>query len=82
MDQREYLSRFRVTAELELGEDQLAIDRDLKGPSSALYQLYSGFRVVLANFGCQTGSPGLVVSNHAILDSDLHHGPPSFLPAS
>lgn len=67
----EDLGFFRKPAHVAFAEDHLAVDFDVEDASTASDQL--DFSVVLfANGGLQTGGAGEVVSNPAVLDSDLH----------
>lgn len=54
-----------------LGEEQLAIDRHVEDAPAARLQLGVNTQSLL-QLGRQTGSRGLVVSNRAVLDVDLH----------
>jgi hypothetical protein len=63
-----------VAPEGLLGEDPAPVDFDLERAARRLDQLYVRVRVVLADFSRQTGSPGLVVSNDAVLDRYTHSG--------
>ena len=67
------LSRLRVPAEGELGVDQLTVDRHFERAPGALDQLHRSFGESLRDLGRQTGSPRVVVSDDAVLNSDLHH---------
>jgi len=61
----------RETAQLLLGKSQLAVDRDLE---------YAATRSLIGDFGAgylceprsRTESLWLIVSDHAVLDDDLH----------
>jgi hypothetical protein len=55
-----------------LGEDQLAIHRDLEQASGGLNQPDVGLRVLLLQLSRQTGSSRLIVSNNAVLDCYMH----------
>ena len=55
--------------------DRNAIAQDLESTSSRRDQLYLRIRKSLPNFGRQTGGPGLIVSNDAVFDRDLHSFP-------
>jgi hypothetical protein len=64
----------RETAERQLREDLLAVERDLERALVALDEL--GVDLVVGQrglqLGDQTGRLGQVVSGHAVLDADLH----------
>jgi hypothetical protein len=65
-------ARLRVTPELRLLKDRLAIPRDFEPPAARWDQLDLGYREFLANRGRQTDSPWLVVSDRAVFDRDPH----------
>jgi hypothetical protein len=54
---------------LEQGDSVL---RDLESTARAGYQGDLGIGELLADLGRQTGGPGLVASNGAVFDRDLH----------
>ena len=54
-----------------LREEQLAIDGHVEDAAASCFQLGVNAQSLL-QFGRQTGSRGLVVSNRAVLDVDLH----------
>ncbi len=62
---------FREAVEGLLAEDEVAVDLDLEDATAGGDQF--GLQVVaLAQLIRQTGGTGLVVSNLAVLDGDLH----------
>jgi hypothetical protein len=61
-----------VSPQTLLGEDEVTINGDLEKASGSFDQLHLGIRVVLFDFGRQTGSPRFVVSDYAVLDGNLH----------
>jgi hypothetical protein len=72
LDQPQHLPLLGVASEALLGENAASVDLDLEHASGRLDQLYVGVRVGLADFGRQTGGPGLVVSDDAVFDGDSH----------
>lgn len=61
-----------MTPERALGEDQHTVPDDFERTTTPLQQLDGCVRISLANLGRQTGGPGLVVSNDAVADCDMH----------
>ena len=55
-----------------LGEDNRAIDRDFEDATRGLHETDLGLGKGFFQLGGQTGRPGLVVSNDAILDGYAH----------
>lgn len=55
-----------------LGEDQLSIHRHLEQAPGRLHQAHLCLWKHLFQLSRQTGGPGLVVSDYAILDRDKH----------
>ena len=72
-DQAEDFFWLGVTSGLELREDQLAVERNFERTTRAMHQLHGGIGKPPLDFGRQTGGPGFVVSNYAVLYGDLHH---------
>ena len=63
-----------MPAERELRENYRTVNADFEGTPRAMDQLDRRIGELSLNLGRQTGSPGLVVSDHTILNSDLHLG--------
>jgi hypothetical protein len=61
-----------VATQGTLGEHQAAIYRDLEHATGRLDQAYIRIRKRLLELGRQTGGPGLIASDDAEFDSDLH----------
>jgi hypothetical protein len=61
---------FRESAGRLLGEDELAVDRDLEDSSGSFDELGFGAELLLDLFR-QTGGTRVVVSDGAVLDGDL-----------
>ena len=61
-----------MATQCAFGENEHAILRDFEHSTTPLQQLDGRVRKSLLNLGSQTGRPGLVVSNDAIADSDVH----------
>ena len=72
LHQPHHFARLGVAPESLLREDPAPVDFDLKHAARRLDQLDVGVRVGLADFGRQTGGPGLVVSDDAVFDRDAH----------
>ena len=68
----EDFARPRVTLELRLLEDRLAVVHYLEPSLPRRDQLHVGPGVLLPDFGRQTDGPWLVVSKRAVLDRDGH----------
>jgi hypothetical protein len=66
------LAADRVSPELRLLEDRPAVARDLESSTTGRLELDVGARKNRSELGRQTGGPGLVASNSAILDFDFH----------
>jgi len=62
---------FGKTALLVLRKDHLAVGFYIEDTTTSRDQLRL-YAELLLELGCQTGSPGLVVSNRAIRDRDIH----------
>ena len=60
-----------------LGEDQFAVEAHLKDPATGGDHLHLGIGELAAQLGGQTGSPGLVVSDDAVLNGDMHGAGPA-----
>lgn len=75
-DQFEHLSRFRVPPQRLLGEHELAVDGNLKESPGRLHQPDLGIGVGLLQLGRQTGGPGSIVSDNAVLDNHMHGATP------
>ena len=73
-DEFEHLAGPGMPAQGEFRKDYRTLDADFKGTSRTLDQLDRCVRKLPLDLGRQTGSPGLVVSNDTILNSDVHHG--------
>jgi hypothetical protein len=58
-----------------LGEDGDAVHRDLEHAPRGFHETDLGIGKGLLQLGGQTGRPGLVVSNDAVLDGDAHGAP-------
>jgi hypothetical protein len=61
-----------VTPGRLLGKDHPAVHRHLEDPARGLQQLDLGLRMFTPELRRQTGGAGLVVSNDAVFDTDLH----------
>lgn len=72
LDEIEDFTGGRVTAHRLLGEDRRAIQADVEDAAGGLNQAYFSIGKGFLQLGGQTGRPGLVVSNDAILDGDAH----------
>jgi hypothetical protein len=66
------LARLRVTPDLRLLKDRLAIAHDLEPTAARRHHLDLRGRELLANRGRQTDGPWLVVSDRAVFDRDPH----------
>ncbi len=71
------LSRLGVPPERLLGEDQLAVHRDLEHAARRRDQPDVGVGEGLLQLSRQTGGSGLVVSDDAVLDDHAHRRRPS-----
>jgi len=72
LHQPQHLARLGVAAVLLLGKDLAPVHFHLKHAAGGLDQLDVRVRVQGADFGRQTGGPGLVVSDDAVFDRDAH----------
>ena len=63
-----------MPAEREFREDHHTVNTDFERSSRAMDQFDRRVGELRLDLGRQTGGPGLGVSNHTILNSDLHHG--------
>ena len=63
-----------MASERALGEDQHAVPRDFEHAATPLHQLDGSAWICISNLVRQTGGPGLVVSNDAVADRDVHVG--------
>lgn len=61
-----------MSPEFRLFEDRLAVARDLEPSPARRLELDVGVGKNRPELGRQTGGPGLVASNGAILDFDFH----------
>jgi hypothetical protein len=61
-----------VTPGLPFREDGLAIGHDLEHPTGPLDEVNGDIGELLLELGRQPGGPGLVVSDDAVSDRDLH----------
>jgi hypothetical protein len=66
------LSRHRMSSELRLLKDRRAVPRYLEASTGARAKLHVRLGKLLLELGRQPDGPGLVVSNRAVLDRDLH----------
>jgi hypothetical protein len=65
-----------VPVELRFLKDRDAIADDFEPSLAGRYQLNIRFRVVISELSRQTGGSGLIVSNRAVFDGDLHCSAP------
>jgi hypothetical protein len=72
LDRLAYFSGSRVPAEGFLREDHLAVDRDFEQTTGCLDQTDVCLWIGLLQLSRQTGSSGLVVSDHAVLNCHEH----------
>lgn len=61
-----------MAAGAQLREHQRPVHRHLEGPARRVDQMHVGAREGLPQLGRQTGGPGMVVSDDAVLDTDPH----------
>jgi hypothetical protein len=61
-----------MAPECTLREHQYAIPRNFEHSATPLHQLDGSVWICLPYLGCQTGGPGLVVSNDAVTNRDVH----------
>lgn len=61
-----------MASERLFGKDDVTVHSDLEEAAGRFDEANVGSRITRADVGRQTGGPGFVVSNHAILDRDLH----------
>jgi hypothetical protein len=71
-DHGQDLSRLRVAAERLLRKNEIAIHRDLEHAAGGLDQADLGIGKVLLQLSHQTDGSGLIISDDAELDRDLH----------
>jgi hypothetical protein len=64
----------RVPTQRLLGKDAIAVHLDLERAAGGFDELDLRVRKRAADFGRQTGGPGFVVSDDAVLDRDAHAG--------
>jgi hypothetical protein len=67
-----YLAGRGVPASGLLGVHQLSVDRYLEDATRGLNQTNVDARVRLVQLSRQTGGSGMIVSNYAVLNRDLH----------
>jgi hypothetical protein len=68
----EYFPRCRVPAGCLLGKHGGAVHRYLEQAARGLHQAHVGIGESTLQFGRQTGSPWLVISDNAVLDRNQH----------
>src|SRR5688572_10173500 len=73
VEQAEDLAGLSVPADPGLLEDRLSIACHLEAPAARGLQRHGDVGEPISNRGRQTGGPGLVVSNRAVLDVDRRH---------
>jgi hypothetical protein len=76
LQQCRYLTRLGVSADCFLGEDEGAVDRNFERAPGRLLEAELRVRNRSLELGYQTGSPGSVVSDHAVFDGDMHGDEP------
>ena len=74
-DEPEDLSGLRVPSDLRLLEDRDAEDLDLEPSATGPNEVKIHMGILLADFGRQPGGLGLVVSDPAVVDSNVHETP-------
>ena len=74
-NQPQHFAGVGVAAELTFGEHQRAIDGDLEDAARRLNQPYLRPRIGISDLGLQTGGPGEIPSDTAILNRDAHGVP-------
>lgn len=72
LDESKHLAILRVAPEGTLGENQIPVDRHFEDAAGTLDEGYLGIWILFFNAGRQTGSPGFVVSDYAVLDAYFH----------
>jgi hypothetical protein len=63
-----------MAPERALREHEHAIPGDFEYATTPLHQLDGSVWKCISNLGRQTGGPGLVISNDAVADRDVHAG--------
>lgn len=63
-----------MPSECALGKHQHTVTGDLEYAATPFEQLHRCLRIRFPDLGRQPGGPGLVVSNHAIANRDVHEG--------
>jgi hypothetical protein len=76
LDRLHNLTRCRVSASGFLGEDQLTVYGDLEQAAGGLDETDLRIREGLLQLSRQTGSPGFVVSDNAVLNRHMHGATP------
>ncbi len=74
LDEPQYFSLLRLPLQLGFLKYRRSVHDDLEAPATRRDQLDLRVRIRLANLGGQTGRPGLVASNGAVFDRDVHVG--------
>jgi hypothetical protein len=72
--QSDNLARLGVATKLGLLEQRGAVFRHFESPAGAGAKLDVCIGELLCELGRQPGGPGLIVSNRAVFDRDLHRG--------
>jgi len=72
LDQADHLARCGVSAHGLFRKHALAVHFDVEDTAGGLDELYLRVREGAADLGRQTGGPGFVVSNDAVLDGYAH----------
>lgn len=76
-----HFPRLRVPTNLFLRKDQLTVQRHIEGPPRGFDQGDLSVGKLFAELRRQTGGAGLIVSHHAVGDTDLHGWPRFRLPS-
>jgi hypothetical protein len=76
LQQCHHFTRLGMSADCFLGEDEGAIDRNFERAPRRLLEAELRARNRFLELGYQTGSPGSVVSDHAVFDGDMHGDEP------
>jgi hypothetical protein len=63
-----------MAPERTLREHQYTVPGHFEHPTTPLHQLDGSVWICIPYLGSQTGGPGLVVSNDAVADRDVHAG--------
>ena len=71
-DRLDDLARLGMAPLSPLGEDQRSVDGHLEHAAGGLDQFDVGFGPRPRELGRQTGGPGLIVSNEAVFDRNVH----------